>query len=65
MKDFGPTRGETLFYLLVSLAGLALMGVAVAVRGVSGIAAIEVVGLSGAFFGATAIWAALRLWRRR
>ena len=63
MKDFGPTRRETLVYLLISLAGLGLLGGVVAFRGVSGIAAIEVVGMSGLFFGGTALWAVLRLRR--
>ena len=46
MNRFGPTRKETWFYLLASLAGLGLVGVAVALNGVGGIAAVEVVGLS-------------------
>ncbi|MFO6465925.1 hypothetical protein ACK8OR_16155 [Jannaschia sp. KMU-145] len=65
MSKYGPNRRETWFYLLVSLGGLALMGGAVALRGVGGIAAIEVVGMSTLFFGGTAIWAGLRLWRGR
>lgn len=64
-RDFGPSRGETRFYLGASLGGLALLAAAVAHRGVSGIMAIEVVGLSTAFFGGTAVWAARRLWRMR
>ncbi|WP_298429559.1 hypothetical protein [uncultured Jannaschia sp.] len=65
MSKYGPTRRETWIYLIVSLAGLALMAGAVAFRGVGGIAAIEVVGMSVLFFGGTAIWAGLRLWRGR
>ena len=62
-RDFGPPRGETLFFLWVSLGGLTLLAAVVALRGVSSIAAIEVVGLSAAFFGGTAIWASRRLKR--
>ncbi|MEM9794942.1 MAG: hypothetical protein AAF919_00535 [Pseudomonadota bacterium] len=65
MSKFGPSRKEVWFYFLFSLAGLALMGVAVGLRGVGGIAAIEVVGLAGTFFGGTAIWAGRRLWKGR
>ncbi len=65
MKDFGPTRGETRFYLIASLGGLVLLAGVVAFRGVGGIAAVEVVGIAGAFFGGTAVWAARRLRRMR
>jgi hypothetical protein len=62
---FGPTRGELWFRLIVSVFGLALMIVAVTARGVQGIAWVEVVGLASVFFGGTAIWAAIRLFRDR
>lgn len=62
----GPTRNELWFRLVFSLAGLALLVVAVLVRGISNAAGlIEVVGIAGVFFGGTAIWSALRLWRSR
>jgi hypothetical protein len=66
MTRFGPGRGELWFRLIVSLAGLATIGVAAAVRPV-GPAWIEIVGLGGAFFGGTALWSAraLRKARRR
>jgi len=36
------------------------------VRGISNSAAlVEVVGIAGLFFGGTAIWSAIRLWRSR
>ena len=61
-----PTRKELWFRLLFSLFGLTLLGVAVAVRGISNSAAlIEVVGIAGVFFGGTAVWAAVKLFRRR
>ncbi|MEL6587169.1 MAG: hypothetical protein AAFY65_15870 [Pseudomonadota bacterium] len=63
MRDHGPSRRETIFYLCASLAGLALMGVALAVRGVGGAVALEVIVIAGGFFGGTTIWAARRLWR--
>ncbi|MGB3407393.1 MAG: hypothetical protein WBA67_07845 [Jannaschia sp.] len=65
MKDFGPTRRETLLYLGISVIGLVILALAVGLRGVGGIAAIEVVGIAGLFFGGTAVWAVLRLWRLR
>jgi hypothetical protein len=58
---FGPSRLELWFRLLASLAGLAFMLVAVSIRGVSGMAWVEVVGLSSVFFGGTAIWAGFKL----
>ncbi|HKK98140.1 MAG TPA: hypothetical protein VJ928_08145 [Marivita sp.] len=62
----GPTRNELWFRLGFSLFGLAMLAVTVAVRGVSNAAAlIEVVGIAGTFFGGTAVWTALKLWRSR
>lgn len=62
----GPTKNELWFRLLFSLGGLALLIVAVIVRGISNSAAlVEVVGIAGAFFGGTAIWSALKLARHR
>lgn len=62
----GPSRNELWFRLLFSLAGLALLVVAVMVRGISNAAAlVEVVGIAGVFFGGTAIWTARGLWRTR
>ena len=58
----GPTRGELLFRLIFSVVGLALLGVALTVRGVpSGPALFEVIGVAGVFFGATALWSAWKL----
>lgn len=64
MKKFGPSRGELIFRLVFSLAGLALMAVALALHGVGGIAWVEVVIMAGTFFGGTAIWTGIRLFRR-
>ena len=62
----GPTKNELWFRLLFSLGGLALLIVAVMVRGISNSAAlVEVVGIAGAFFGGSAIWSALKLARHR
>ena len=48
----GPTRGELWFWLWVSAGGLALMAVALALRGIpTGPAIAEVVGLAGVVFG--------------
>jgi hypothetical protein len=58
---YGPTRGELWFRLVFSLAGLGLMGFAVARHGAGGIAWIEVAGLSTLFFGGTAVWTVTKL----
>lgn len=60
----GPTRNELWSRLVFSLAGLALLIVVVLTRGISN-ALVEVVGIAGLFFGGTAIWSALKLWRSR
>ncbi|WP_425092947.1 hypothetical protein [Tropicimonas sp. S265A] len=62
-RKFEPTRGEIWFRLVFSLIGLGLMGFALATRGFGGIAWVEVVLISSAFFGGTALWAVLRLSR--
>lgn len=65
MSHFGPTRGELKFRLVFSLIGLAGMIFAVAYRGISGIAAFEIVGIAGVFFGGSAIWSGWQLWKSR
>lgn len=65
MSHFGPTRGELIFRLCFSLAGLVLMIAAILYRGISGIAALEIVGIAGAFFGGTAIWTIRQLLKTR
>ncbi len=59
----GPDRGELWLRFAISLAGLALMIVALAVRGVGGMAWVEVVAIAGAFFGGSAVWSGWRLLR--
>lgn len=53
---YGPSRRELWFRLAFSVAGLALMAVAVSVRSPTGPAWVEVVGFAGLFFGGTALW---------
>jgi xanthosine utilization system XapX-like protein len=49
---YGPTRGELWFLLCVSVGGMGLIGVALAVRGIpTGPALVEVVGIAGLLFG--------------
>lgn len=63
---FGPTRGEAIFRLIVGIGGLILLAVAIALRGLpEGPGLVEVVGVSGLFFGGTVIWALRHLWRDR
>jgi xanthosine utilization system XapX-like protein len=62
----GPGRGELWFRLAFSLAGLVLVVVAGTVHGLpSGPALVEVFGIAGMFFGATAAWSAWRLFKRK
>ncbi|MEE4189639.1 MAG: hypothetical protein V2I76_14495 [Roseobacter sp.] len=62
MSNFGPSRPEIRFRLWVSIAGLALLVLAVTLRGLpTGIAMFEVVGIAGAFFGGTLIWSIIKL----
>lgn len=61
---YGPSRGELLFRLAFSLAGLAFLAGAVALRGLpSGPAFVEIGLLGGGFFAGTAVWTLLRLRR--
>lgn len=65
MRKFGPTRGEHLFRLIFSLAGLAFIGVLFAVHGIPrGPGLVEVVGIVGTFFGGTAFFSARALLRK-
>ena len=63
--SLGPTRGELLFRLFFSLAGLALLVFALLFRGMpQGPAMIEIIGISTVFFGGTAIWAGWKLFNQ-
>jgi hypothetical protein len=63
---FGPSRAELWFRLAFSVVGLGMMGFALWYRGIpEGPALFEVVGLAGAFFGGTAIWTGVKLWKGR
>lgn len=62
---FGPTRGELWFRVVVSVAGLGLVGVMLAVRGIpTGPGLIEALGIPVALFGGTIIWCGRKLIRR-
>jgi len=63
--NYGPTRGELWFRVLVSLAGLGLVGVMLAVRGIpTGPGLIEALGIPLALFGGTIIWCGRKLIKR-
>ena len=65
MRKFGPSRGELLFRLAVSLAGMALLAAALMMRGLpEGPGLVEVVGVAGLFFGVTAVLSLRALLRR-
>ena len=53
------------FRLVFSLAGLGLLGFALARHGVSGLAWFEIVLIAGGFFGGTAVWTIRQLVRDR
>lgn len=62
---YGPSRGEHVFRLIFSLAGLGLLAVAIAINGLpEGPGLVEVVGFGGSFFGGSAIWSGWKLWRQ-
>ena len=62
---YGPSRGELWFRLVVSLAGLAFVGVMVAVRGIpSGPGLVEVLAIPLLLFGGTITLSARKLIRR-
>ncbi len=62
---YGPTRGELIFRLAFSLAGLAFLGLAIGLRGLpQGPAFVEIGLIAGGFFGGTAIWSARKLVRK-
>lgn len=66
MSKYGPSRSELKFRLYASVVGLALLAGALIFRGLpTGPAMFEVVGIAGAFFGGTFIWALRRLRRLR
>lgn len=62
MSKFGPSRAEIRFRLWASVAGLAFLACAIALRGFpKGPAMFEVIGIAGAFFGGTFVWSLLKL----
>jgi hypothetical protein len=65
VSDRGPDRRETRLYLLISLAGLAILAAALGLGGFDDFGAVEVVAVAALFFGGTALWAARRLWRMK
>jgi hypothetical protein len=60
---FGPSRREHRFRLAFGLAGLCVLGWALATRPAQDIAWLEVAALAGLVFGGTA-WASARALRR-
>lgn len=65
MSKFGPSRGEWIFRLVFSIAGMGMIAALIAIRGIpKGPALVEVVGIAGLFFAGTAVMA-IRALRRR
>ncbi len=63
-RKFGPTKRELQFWLAASLAGFALMGVALGLHGFpSGPGIVEVVLVPGAFLGWLLMRSVIRLRR--
>ncbi|MFN4155736.1 MAG: hypothetical protein ACK4HF_13860 [Paracoccaceae bacterium] len=57
-NKYGPTRGEYMIRLVISLGGLCLLAAAIVLRGwPEGPGLIEVVGFAGLFFGGSAVMA--------
>ena len=64
MNHFGPTRGEILFRLTVSLLALVMLAVAVSLRGIPGDTTIaQALGLAAIFLASSTYWN-LRAMRR-
>lgn len=60
---YGPSRGELIFRLVFSLAGLAGLAVTLVRPEWRGLVLSEIGVLALAFFGGTAIWTARQLMR--
>lgn len=58
---YGPSRGELIFRLVFSLAGLGLLLVALMTRGIDGLAWLEIGLFAGLFLGGSAVWSAWKL----
>lgn len=64
-KRFGPSRGELIFRSVVSVFGLAFLGLAIFLRGVpEGPGLVEVLGVGLALFGGTLVLSPWKLIRR-
>lgn len=64
-RKFGPSRGELIFRAVFSVAGLAFLGLAVAIRGLpEGPGLVEVLGLGLALFGGTLVLSVWKLIKR-
>lgn len=61
-RKYGPTRGELMFRLFISLGLVALLGLAFALQGLPrALAMVELLLFIGAFAGGTAVWTLRRL----
>jgi hypothetical protein len=58
---YGPSRGELIFRLVFSLAGLGLLLVALMTQEIDGLAWLEVGLFAGLFLGGSAVWSAWKL----
>lgn len=65
MGKFGPTKADLMFRLIFAIAGLAMVGAAIAYRGLpTGPGGWEAIGIATVFFGGTLIWTLRKLFRK-
>lgn len=61
-QKYGPSRGDLMFRLWFSVAGLGFMVFAILYRGLPlGPAGVEAIGLALVFFGGTLLWTLRKL----
>ena len=59
----GPNRGEHKVRVAIGVLGLGLAAGGFALTGINSLAAFEIILISTAFFGGTALWSAWKLYK--